>query len=113
MVWRVRQVVRTTGAFLVVRLAVADVGRLTAFAVETVAVFRTAVAAGAFLAGVAPLVGVVFGPPAHARAPMARMAAKVASFIVGKQCTRKRAKKTGSKVNLFPVTFVRLPSILA
>lgn len=52
------------------------------------AVLRT-VAVGVFLAGAALCV-VVAGPLAHARAPMANMAVKVATLMIGKQCTRKQ-----------------------
>ena len=78
-----------------VRFAAAVAVPLTGFlataelAVETAGVFRAAVRVAAFLAGTVLAVGAVLGPPAQARAPMAMVAAKVARFMLGKQCTRK------------------------
>jgi hypothetical protein len=67
------------------------------FAVEElVNVFRIT-AVGVFLTGTGLLVGAVSGPPAQARAPIARVAAMVGSIITGDQCTRKRGENTGKR----------------
>jgi hypothetical protein len=91
--------VRTIGALLAVDF-------LAAVDLATVADGFLTAAVGAFLAGAVPrLEGAVF-PPAQARAPKARAAAKVIEFMIVEQCIRKLSQKTASpQVNSIYIPF--------